>query len=353
MVILFPELHPPNLGFALSARFRDSDWTFQQIRPPFDESDPLKFLCESYLEKDLHYKIVSASDILSQESFQGKIIWIEFNDFHTWEKWAGFLSLFQQACKATSLMRRSMICACVIGESANVIPEKDACLDVFKWNDCVNSLDMLIYVHMKVESTFPSDVHRSIATNIIDSIAMWDPNLADYLASRAIGEILNPRSLLEQYAKERNWLPGNAVYSDNNWSKGKTYLWQGKDVCHSAVFALQGPIEELERRIWSAQVGVLFPFIEECRRRMIIGNKLGIMMPFQTEEGKLTSDIRDMEIGQITYALQRSKTYVDRELKKLVFVLREMRNDLAHLENVKTSDLLSKEILEYDRILDK
>jgi len=351
-VVLLPKYCPEGLSVAVRAKLADSDWTFSTFVPPSDELPPLRKLADRFLDDTSRQLVSTPNDLLNEDSFLGKIIWSEVSQLNGSLNWVPFISSYQAACKQRSPMKRSMICLCLSSHLTDVLPQADTCLDVFRWNDYVHPLDMLLYTSLKVEDQFQSDLHRAVGINVIAKLAMWDPLVVDCLSSKSLEEILDPGKTFEVMASDRNWLTPGLGNSFTNWASGKTHLFQEKEERHSAILSVHGPKDLLDHRMWSAQVGVIFPFIEECRRSMINGGRLNSLVPFQTDEKKVYSDVRDMEIGLIAQAFQRTRNFFDPELKKLAYRLRDMRNDLAHLEGVKTKHLMSMEVQEYRRILD-
>jgi hypothetical protein len=110
--------------------------------------------------------------------------------------------------------------------------------------------------------------------------------------------------------------------------------------------SLQAPIPcsgsegEIQRRIWSAEVGIMLPFVEEQRQEILDRLTGFLQVPFRTRFGETIEDVRDLEIGHIETQLRSSNLYPDSNLMRLVQRLREIRNRLAHLETL-SLDLLT------------
>jgi hypothetical protein len=76
-------------------------------------------------------------------------------------------------------------------------------------------------------------------------------------------------------------------------------LTEGEESVHSAALALADLQGTVRRRIWSAEVGVMLPFVEE-RHQKILSHLAGVLkVPFTTGFGELISDVHDSEIGHI------------------------------------------------------
>jgi hypothetical protein len=109
----------------------------------------------------------------------------------------------------------------------------------------------------------------------------------------------------------------------------------GEEKVHSAYLALDDPKGEVERRVWSAQVGVLLPFVEERRQELLARLDGVLRVPFRTRFGEEITDLRDLEIGHIESQLLTSPLAVDPDVRRQVRRLREIRNSLAHLETLR------------------
>lgn len=104
----------------------------------------------------------------------------------------------------------------------------------------------------------------------------------------------------------------------------------------SHVLALfrAGNIMELRKRVWAAQVEVLFPLIE--RQRLEIVDVLSIQLDSIIKKGLFQFDNEiekpeDVELGTMVYLLgSRQLNVPDKETRERIHTLRECRNLLAH-----------------------
>jgi hypothetical protein len=105
-------------------------------------------------------------------------------------------------------------------------------------------------------------------------------------------------------------------------------LVAGHERAHSALKVLNG---DFKRRLWRAQVSVLFPVIEEHRQRLIetLGNQLTI--PFESVSGTI-EDPRYLEIGHIATQIDRFRLKTSKDLRLFVNQLKTLRDRLAHLD---------------------
>jgi hypothetical protein len=114
----------------------------------------------------------------------------------------------------------------------------------------------------------------------------------------------------------------------------------GQEVMHSAFLASNGGTSAVHRRVWTGQVGVLLPFVEE-RRQDLLGLLAGVLqVPYRTRFG-VVEDPRDLEIGHIESQLHAVTFSGRNDLLDLARKLREIRNCLSHQEPVAAQQLLA------------
>ena len=99
-------------------------------------------------------------------------------------------------------------------------------------------------------------------------------------------------------------------------------------ITHSARAAVEEPAREIDRRVWSAQVSVLMPWIEERRHATVERNLYEIRYRMRRADMN-DSDPHGMELGELVSLLQAPG--VPHGLRRAVARLRNHRNRLAHL----------------------
>lgn len=112
---------------------------------------------------------------------------------------------------------------------------------------------------------------------------------------------------------------------------------------HSAFLAQHGTLDEINRRIWTAQIGVLMPFVEEKRQQLISDLKDLLIVPHSAGY-KVISDVRELEIGHIHYQANNGFFTINEHTKRLITRLRDIRNCLSHIEALSPELLLCEDI---------
>ena len=98
-------------------------------------------------------------------------------------------------------------------------------------------------------------------------------------------------------------------------------------------------------RIWSAQVGVLFPLVERERRRLLDVHRDLWRLPHTREDGKEIQCPEDLEIGDMAFQAKEWGRALKPEWLRLNW-LHRIRNALAHNEIVLWGTLISPIALE-------
>jgi hypothetical protein len=168
---------------------------------------------------------------------------------------------------------------------------------------------------------------------VATELAGTDPILAAILAKLDLQTLLAPLSLLGDHARRQGFNVAVAARIEE--------VFDGERRRPSALAALAGDHAEIERRIWRAQVGILYPFIEVRRLDLVPRVRSLLDLPVETTYGRV-SDPRELEVGQLVHFLRGRR--VPRELWQLLNHLKDMRHALAHLKPVPVAALFAREL---------
>jgi hypothetical protein len=117
----------------------------------------------------------------------------------------------------------------------------------------------------------------------------------------------------------------------------------GETKIHSAALAISGGNAEISHRVWSAEVGILFPFVEKKRHEILDQLNEVLQIPFKTRFGDVIEDLQDLEIGHIESQILTNNIGINPKLWNKIQILRQIRNALAHSEPVPIDLLCSEE----------
>jgi hypothetical protein len=340
IVIGVPEYGPDDIPNALQhALNEDGDWYWQRVDAANHADElPAHVLMERFVGDPPPGELWNANLLAQQASFAGKVVWVSNVTAEAWPRWREFITDYAHACRSRPSYARGLCVIPLFGTLAgeNVTPE--ICLSVHLWRGCVDWLDMMLYTANITPLNGLTRTQGDTALATISHLALWDRHVAEVLANESLESLFNPGAILRRIAVERGW---NKLHS-------KAYTWhqgivdvvdaQGEKT-HSAILALNDTNGELDGRIWSAQVGVIFPLIEEHRRRLLrqLGKRL--RTPFTTRFGGVIKEVWDLELGHIAAQVKEYSIPLSKTDRQLLDQLVRIRNSLSHLE-VLEPDLL-------------
>lgn len=228
-------------------------------------------------------------------------------------------------------LERLLIVAPLVGPVAARPLDEDVALAVHRWTGVVEPLDQLLYVRRLLSYRPMERLQREVFAAVIASLALWDPNVSHALAELSLKGVLSPREVLADFARDRGW--AGLAEEREGWQEGIVDQFGGEKQVHSAALAVAGDnssIDEIDRRIWSAQVGVLLPYVERRRRELLERLDGQLKGPFRFTNGLTIVDRFELEIGQIEYQLALR----GHKVPCVVSLLKQVRNSLAHLKVV-------------------
>jgi len=346
LVFCLPEHSAPRIGEALR-RFLDdgSSWAWQKLALCGDDCrHPASFLTRRFVPDFSNTAIANVGTLTNNEAFAGRILWLE--DMHSaiWPAWRGFLEEYSHACRARSVWDRTLLCVPLVGDLAEAAPAEDICLAKHVWSGVVDSLDMLVLSsHLLRERAIPG-VQKRVLAAVCASLSLWDPEVAEWLTNAGVDAILKPDLTLRMMARDRGWSAERSAAHEMRWSLGMKDMFEGCERVHSAVLVLDDKTGEIGRRVWSGQVGVLFPLVEERRQMILKELAQHLVVPYRTRFGSTITDWRDLEIGHIESQIVGNNLPVSADTRCLLRQLRQIRNCLAH------QDTVSRELL-FDAVL--
>lgn len=353
VVLMMPRHANTHLRQALNSALGDEgDWIWyrfdlaqEEIRSPIDL---LYSRCVVRPELSLRRNAVSLS---REESFAGKLIWVNNVDSESWREWQAFLTDYQHACRSQAMIHRTLFCVELVGEPGNDPPPSDVCLEVIPWHSRVDQFDMLLYAASLFREQRLPYFHKRLAISAVTQLAAFDPALAEHLAQFSLQEILNPFEILRVFAEERGWEGLDTENAALFWWEGIADNLGGDKIIHSAYLALNESRNEIHGRLWTAEVGVLLPFVEERRREIIQKLSKFLHIPYQTHFGEEISTLAELEIGHIEHQIAFYNIKVTQEFRRLVRILRRIRNHLAHFEAIDPRILEAPEVIAFKRTI--
>lgn len=328
LAVCLPAHFPDGLAAAARAALDDADWAWHTLDLSGDGAAPPLELLFSHFAPDADAgDLRNVPALLRIPAFAGRLIWLDGVTHSTWPAWKKFIGDYQHACRAVSTFERTLFCVLLRGELALEPPAEDVCLARHCWRAASDSIDILLFTASLFADKQFTHLHRRVAVSLVAHLALWDPAVSERLADEPLDALLAPEPLLREIARERGW----SADTPFAWHLGTAETFDGAEQTHSAALALTDPGGEIARRVWSAEVGVLLPYVEEKRRELIARLADVFPMPHRTRFGEQIDDVRDLEIGHIEHKVN-ALAAVDADTRSFVRRLREIRNCLSHLE---------------------
>lgn len=328
VVVGLPLWSPEGLAQAVAAELRDDD--LLSWRPlALDgqpQDDPLALVVRRYAPDVPERGLRDPVDLAGSNAFCGTLVWVTGLEDRAWPAWRGLLERYADAVRRRAAEDRGLFCLVVSGLSPKALPQQDVALSVRLWRDAVTELDMLAWLHHLIgRRGTRSAMHRRLQLRHALELVAYDPRLAWDAASQGLEILAAPVAWLAGVAATRGWTADRAAC----WEEGTCDTMEGQRLLHPALLAVtDGAEATLRSLVWRAQVGVLFPFLEEERNRCLREYGSLLRVPHDTGHGAVIRDRRDLEIGHIHHQLRRAGV---KELDRLR-LLREVRNALAHHE---------------------
>lgn len=340
VTLCLPAHLPKGLQSAMRSALGDEEWPWHTIDISEAEDEKPEYLLFAQFVPDASADSIRNAHALTKErSFAGKVIWLDGLNSNSWPAWKEFVVAYRHACQSAPVFERTLLCIPLDGKLALDPPGEDVCLAQHYWRGAVDSLDIFLYTANAFARREMPDLHRRVAVTVTAHLALWDPSISERMAEEKIERILQPISLLREVALTRDWCADAA----REWHMGTVDTFDGESRIHSALLALDDSTSELARRIWSAEVGVMLPFVEEKRREIIARLASVLQVPYETRFGEIIEDVRYLEIGHIERQIN-SLASADSDTRCFVRRLREIRNCLSHLEVLPPELLLCEEI---------
>jgi len=305
---------------------------------------PARYIHEIY-EDDLDStRVLNAKSLAELDSFCGKTVWIENVDINELHIWYDFLRQYQHACQCHEAYNRGTICLLVSQGTALGLPTQDVALTLHFWNGVVGRVDISTYIESVNKYTDSSHFLRRLKTAIVTELALSDIKLAIDLSAYSLKVLIdNPQIALlgdDIYKIRTNYSTESADIENN-----MMLSIDGTMLKHSSVLALEGNFDEIKRRVWAAQIAVLFPALEQARIRLLNDDVNGFLsLPFSNGYEEI-NELFGLELGHIWFQIKCQT--VPSTLKTLVYNLRKMRISLAHLTPVEYELISNPQVLKY------
>ncbi len=324
VVVRFPGVVPQGFDAALAATLGN---TLHVDRLPVTTS-PLQDLARRYADHPDHIRRLP--DLCDEPGFRGRLVRPHGLDASTWPAWRDFLSTYAEASRSRPLIGRSLFLVLLAGSPPAEPPPADIGLVSRVWDSVLDDIDLLLFASERLRQRGGDPLLRTLVTTTVARVAAWDFDTAAALVAESDDTIMDPRELLRAVASDKGWTADTPL----DWRLGTA---SRAGIAHPARAALDDPPAELDRRLWSAQLSVLLPWIEARRHETVAGNLFEVKRQMRADEDG-QGDPFALELGDLVRLFDRRGAH--RQIRRTVGRLRDVRNELAHRRHVTRAAVL-------------
>lgn len=251
------------------------------------------------------------------------------------EPWLELLGRYADLLRNRPIGARGVLGVVIAGE-AEAMPSAGPALRIRRWDGHVSGLDVrsMVRARRRTDEVVEHDLAEDLREAIIAELAHGDIDLAQTLADAPLESLLAPASHLRDAAERHGWSAGRSPC----WADGTDVRVDGRRRVHIARQILEATGERaLQRHLWRAEVGVLFPYIEDARHELLDQCRARLQdrldrAPVKTAAGAIISVAEDLELSHIADLLRAEQGRAPSlaAARSWAELLRDARNDLAH-----------------------
>jgi hypothetical protein len=339
-----PIVVPAGFEQAFVDHLEHDHWRVNWITCDSDE-DPLRWLTERlYLEPE-QWVGWSVETMFTQLSPR-QVVAIDGVTDSNWDAWRAFLRDFEVASRRRASDERAVLLVFAKGVSRRRLQLSGAALQLMEWSGVIRELDTMTFADQRLRGRRRPPRHHKLVVRQIAALALWDLDLAGYLAEQPEGDMFEIEAVL-QAAKRSLGRDGSSMSA--SWEQGGLDVFDGLELVHPFLLVEQGDREgELKRRLWAAQAAELLPLIEVRRRELVKSLERHVTCPFwidgknkvggQAPVQVMVRSLDELEIGSLAYVTETQRVRDD--LRDRAKWLASCRNTLAHLGVLNGKDAL-------------
>ncbi|WP_320064352.1 hypothetical protein [Micromonospora sp. RTGN7] len=221
----------------------------------------------------------------------------------------------------------------------------DVTFEPLWWWGRLNRWDVAARIQPAIEARSAPGVLRDVRLETLIEVCRWDIRLAAHLADCWDGDPHSLPILIDEATspsavkRPPAGLPRNSGRRPSGemadyWDAGTVDLWH--DECVAAVRAATTKAEVVRHAVWAAQARVLLPWIET--RRQLVAASLLRTHGKATVQAVLDGGSDVLEVGPLFVAVNNLSGRARPALRDAVYLLRQARNKLAHLQALTTNE---------------
>lgn len=315
-------------------RWADGQERMDVLHVDGDVRPPLDILCEAFTTNPAGTTTLGA--LVGENAFQGLTVGVLLENADSVRAWADFLVAYERECRLIDPLDRAVLLVATEGAGPQLLPPPETHLRVHVYDGYARPHDCYMYAWVLLGTEEKQAWRTELKMALCAQLAQWDPRLCEELSDRDIGSILRRATSVSALSAGQDAHATDDT--DQGWALGVLQRRDGETVFHSGWVARDKGSREFERRVWAAQVQVVFPLIEQLRRQAIERYGSRFRMPVQVGDNEFVSDPYELEIAMV----RRIVSYLDgvpRGVIRRLDQAYEFRNALAHLEPLTAQQL--------------
>ena len=286
--------------------------------------DPGRFLLQRFAKDDIgrNYRERSGATLqtymIQNKVLWNSIIWIKGLDKEQTKKWLKFCQGYKGKSIEDGLF--------VLETHTQLAPPEVKSLKKIDFEECVREYDLQLFNSFILDAQGSSRDH-------------WKK----YISTLAASLCQTDAEVSEQYIQETDFFNEEPLTGIGRIAEYPEFARRGEDPDSTHVLSLwrSGNLEELNKRVWEAQLQVLFPMIEKHRMKIIQELEESIKVCLETHDvlqfGQRISEPFDAEFGALEFMMAKHDEYgmrwlsvPDETVRNRIHLLRACRNNLAH-----------------------
>ena len=231
------------------------------------------------------------------------IIWAVDVDTEKVTKWCDFIDMYNRA-----LGKGKTGCLFLIETREKVhIPEKKG-LYYISYENMIEHYDNYLFNMILSARLKESSLFKQYLAEVVSSMVPDDIELSALCIQKGRKFLKNPIKEIEEIVNSNCRSDGSSFTFDNN-------------------------ADVLSKRLWEAQIKVIFPLLEKQRNILISKYEKEIepILPIYVSYGDKVESVKDVEIGILSFMVGNGKLEVEQQDRHKIAILKEARNKLAHI----------------------
>lgn len=297
--------------------------SFEQVSSP--RSGIGSYLLNRYYseEQRTHYRpAISYAQFLAENHDAGlkdRFICVTGIDSKNIEEWMSFLTEYHQCCKKSKTIPTVFV---LEGRDAALANKPGKGIVRIIYDSVISHYDKYTFCMLAVSTGKCSDIMKPYLAELAATLCEDDVELCAECIKMGREFLQDPMRALENVTAIATRSDGSAF---------------------EPVFVYDA--KWLNKKIWEAQLKIVFPMIESYRSSFVenYAEDIRRLLPIENSHGNVITEPNEVEIGALKFMIvKQSVFWVDENEKQRLKQYWEVRNKLAHL---KTLELFEMEII--------